>query len=117
MNNYAGLMDGDATMRAAQQTLREIQKAREALDTTPAGKGASMLCVTTSLGSYPTMSPAAFAVVPEECDAEDDEGAAATYTDNTDSTFFAINLGTNVPPQGSRIIVHAVGGRWLFRWS
>lgn len=117
MNNYAGLMDGDATMRAAQETLRKIQRAREALDTTPAGKGASMLCVTTSLGNYPVSSPAAFAVQPEEADCDDSEGASATYTDDTDSVFFAINLSSSVPPQGTRFVVHAVGGKWVFRWD
>lgn len=117
MNNYAGLMDGDATMRAAQETLRQIQRTREALDVTPAGKGASMLVQVSTAGSFPATAQAVYVVVPAEADAEDDEGASATYTPDNDSAFYCINLGSSIPPQGTTIIAHAVGGRWTMRYD
>lgn len=117
MSALDGMVGGGAALRAAREHLAQVQKAREALDTSPAGKGASMLCVTTSLGSYPQAASAVYALATEECDADDTEGASATYTDDNNNVIFGINLGSSVPPQGTRVIVHGVGGRWCFRYD
>jgi len=109
--------DTSALIRAARQQLREIARAREALDVTPAGRGASMLVQTTTLGSYPTQAVATYVVNPVELDASDDEGAGATPTPDTDQSFFCVNLGSAVPPQGTLVVATACGGRWVMRYD
>ena len=33
------------------------------------------------------------------------------------SVAYALNLGTQVPPSGTTVVCHAVGGRWCFRYD
>ena len=41
--------------------------------------------------------------------------AATIATDG--NTFFALNLGTAIPPQGTPIVATFVGNRWVFRYD
>lgn len=102
--------------------LRDRQWAgRESLDTSLAGdeaRGSSaMLAQTTTVQTYPTTAAAFYAVVPCDLDGGESEGAAATYVPRAGSVSYALNLGTQIPPSGTTVVCHAVGGRWCFRYD
>jgi hypothetical protein len=104
------------------RTLRDRQKAgQDALDSSLGGvevRGSSaMLAQTTTVKTYPTTAAAFYAVVPCDIDGSETEGAAATYVPRTGSVAYALNLGIQVPPSGTTVVCHAVGGRWCFRYD
>ncbi len=72
---------------------------------------------TTMVAIYPTVASAYYAIRPADISGAETEGGAATYTLLTGTPFYALNLGTQVPPQGTPIICHAVGKRWCFRYD
>jgi hypothetical protein len=93
----------------------------EALDTGLGGaeaRGSSaMLAQTTTVETYPMTAAAFYAVVPCDIDGGESEGASATYVPRTGSVAYALNLGTQIPPSGTTVVCHAVGGRWCFRYD
>jgi hypothetical protein len=94
---------------------------QEALDSSlgrvEARGSAAMLAQTTTVKTYPTTAAAFYAVVPCDIDGGESEGAAVTYVQQTGSICYALNLGTQVPPNGTAVICHACGGRWVFRYD
>ncbi len=102
--------------------LRDRQWAgRDYLDNEMGGEGvtgsAAMLAQTTTMKTYPTSASAFYAIVPCDVDGSETEGAAAAYVPRTGSVSFAINLGTQIPPVGTTVVCHGVGGRWCFRYD
>ena len=81
------------------------------------GGGAVALAVTTTAAAYPTTAGAFYAVNPAEVDGAETEGATATFAADASRVFYALNLGTAVPPSGTYVIVAAAGGRWVFRFD
>jgi hypothetical protein len=77
----------------------------------------AMLAQTTTVQKYPTTASAFYAVVPCDIDGSESEGATASYNPQTGSVTYAFNLGTQVPPNGTTIVCHAIGGRWCFRYD
>lgn len=67
--------------------------------------------------TYPTAAGDVYACHPVWIDADDDEGATPSFAVDTSVTIYAINVGSEIPPSGSNVIAHAVGGRWVFRWD
>ncbi len=103
------------------RVLRDRQSAgRKALDSSLGGaevRGSSaMLAQTTTVTNYPTTAAAFYAVVFCDIDGSESEGAAAAYVPRTSSVAYAFNLGTQIPPSGTMVVCHAVGGRWCFRY-
>lgn len=78
---------------------------------------AAMLVTTTTVDMYPTTAGAFYATSPTELDGDEVEGGSATPTVDATQTVFAWNAGSTVPPTGSKVIIEAVGGRWVFRWD
>jgi hypothetical protein len=102
--------------------LRDRQRVgQEALDSSSSGfeaRGSSaMLAQTTTVETYPTTAAAFYAVVPCDIDGSESEGTAVTYVPRTGAVAYAFNLGTQVPPSGTTVVCHAVGGRWCFRYD
>lgn len=102
--------------------LRDRQAAgQEALDiglSVGEARGSSaMLAQTTTVKTYPTTAAAFYAVVPCDIDGGEAEGTAASYVPAAGSVAYALNLGSQVPPSGTTIVCHAVGGRWCFRYD
>jgi hypothetical protein len=102
--------------------IRDRQRAgQEALDSSLAGVesrgSAAMLGQTTTVKAYPTTAAAFYAVLPCDIDGAETEGAAATYVPQSGAVAYALNLGTQIPPSGTTIVCHAVGGRWCFRYD
>jgi len=75
-----------------------------------------LVAQTIKLSIYPTSAQQFFACQPVALLGAELEGSQATFTPNP-STFFALNLGGTVPPQGSNVIAAFVGNRWVFRYD
>jgi hypothetical protein len=101
--------------------MRERQlDASDHLDRAPdldAFASAAMCAITTVVTSYPTSAAVFYAVNPELLTGTETEGSAATFTADTGTVLYALNLGTAIPPQGTKLVIHAVGGRWAFRYD
>ena len=102
------------------RTLRDRQAAAAALDRSadhaPHGN-AALLCITTTVATYPTVAARVYALFPQDIDGAETEGAACTYTSSSATAMYGVNLGTAIPPNGTRVIVDAIGGRWCFRFD
>jgi hypothetical protein len=79
--------------------------------------GAVVLATTTAVTAYPTTAGVFYGATPTEIDGAESEGSAATYTVDTYRLIYILNQGTQVPPIGTRVLAHAVGGRWVFRYD
>ncbi len=77
---------------------------------------AALVGVTTVVSSYPTTANVYFGVAPGICTSTETEGGVGTIT-NYGSTILALNVGTQIPSQGTTVCVHSVGGRWVFRYD
>jgi hypothetical protein len=77
----------------------------------------ALLVTTTTVTTYPSTASSFYASNPTEIDGSEVEGAAASYTADTTQVVYALNVGTQVPPAGTRVVAHAVGGRWAFRYD
>lgn len=77
----------------------------------------AMLAQTTVIANYPATASAFYAVIPCDIDGQETEGAGSSYVLRTGSVAYALNLGTQAPPEGTTVVCHAVGGRWCFRYD
>ncbi len=100
---------------------RERQKAlSSALDRVApfvASDTTALLVTTTTVAAYPTTAAAFYASNPTEIDGSEVEGASAAYTADATQVVYVLNVGTQVPPAGTVVVAHAVGGRWVFRYD
>ena len=85
-------------------------------DSDPSVQSVGLLASTTTLGSYPTSAQSYYACTPQAILGTEVEGGAGVLTP-VGSTFFALNLGTTVPPVGTSVIATHVGSRWVFRYD
>jgi len=77
---------------------------------------AAQVVLTTTVSVYPTSANEFYACIPQQLTGAIIEGGAATYN-GLSSTIYALNVGTMVPPAGTALVVHSVGGRWVFRFD
>jgi len=78
---------------------------------------AAMCVITTTVETYPTVAATFYACNPELLTGTEAEGTAATFTVDTSTIIYAVNVGTAIPPSGTKLVIHAVGGRWAFRYD
>jgi len=71
---------------------------------------------TTTVMTYPTNAAGYYACAPQQLTGSIVEGGAATYS-AYGSTLYALNVGSQIPPVGTYLVVHSVGGRWAFRFD
>jgi hypothetical protein len=107
-------------MNAATQQRRRHDQMAAAIDRaeSPPGSGAeSILVKTIAVGTYPTTAKAMYAVVGLKADCDAAEGSTPTFTAAPDALkFFALNVGTTVPPAGTQpILCDLIDGIWCFR--
>jgi hypothetical protein len=76
----------------------------------------SVLAQTVSLGSYPTAALSYFACTPLGLLGAEVEGSMGV-TASAGSNFFAVNLGSVIPPPGTQVLCTFVGNRWVFRYG
>jgi hypothetical protein len=77
----------------------------------------ALLVTTTTVSTYPATAGAFYASNPTEIDGSEVEGGAASYTADATQILYVLNVGTQIPPAGTRVVAHAVGGRWVFRYD
>jgi hypothetical protein len=85
--------------------------------TTGALGSLAQLLTTTTITSYPTTAGAFYAGNPTYVNGAAVEGGAASYAPDASQVIYAYNVGTKVPPEGTTVVAHAVGGRWVFRYD
>ena len=103
------------------RVLRDRQEAASAaLDRQDdlAAFGSAALCVATgTVTTYPTSPAEFYACVPLLLTGSEAEGATPTFTPDTATTLYALNVGTAIPPATTKLVIHSVGGRWVFRFD
>jgi hypothetical protein len=77
----------------------------------------ALLVTTTTVTTYPSTAGSFYASNPTEIDGSEVEGGVATYTADTTQVVYALNVGTMIPPVGTRVVASSVGGRWVFRYD
>jgi len=101
--------------------LRErVQNATEALDRSAGAElyaNAAAIVVTTTVDTYPTDANVMYGVIEQIVTGSEDEGATPTVGSAGGPVFYALNVGTQVPPNGTKLVCHQVGNRWVFRYD
>jgi hypothetical protein len=111
-------MRGNNDLRVLRERTVALEDALDAAaqDANPFASPA-LVGITTVVSSYPTSPNVYFAVNPGTCTSTEMEGASGTVNADASTVVYALNLGTQVPAQGATICVHALGGRWVFRYD
>lgn len=78
---------------------------------------AAMCVITATQTTYPTSPGSYFAAHPTILSAVEQEGSPATFTDDTSTWVYGMNLGSAIPGVGTRLIFHGGSGRWAFRYD
>lgn len=76
----------------------------------------ALLATTTTIQTYPTAVQSFFACQPVTVLGTEAEGSPGVVSPGT-STFFALNIGSAIPPSGTQVVVCFVGSRWVFRYD
>jgi hypothetical protein len=108
-------MDQDTRIIRERQAIQE--RTLDASESTPPDCNGAMVAQTTTVTTYPTTASAFYGVIPQAVNGTESEGTAATYIPYTGAIAYALNLGTAIPPSGTNVVCHAVGGRWCFRYD
>jgi len=107
-------VDAERILRSRQATIQDFIDATQGA--AEAESSAAVLLTTTEIATYPTAAGVYYAAVPTEIDGVEIEGGPATYLTGN-PTYYALNLGTQIPPVGTRFVAHGVGGRFVFRYD
>jgi len=85
----------------------------------PAGAEGSLaqLLTTVQVTPYPATAGAFYGGNPTYVGGSEVEGGAASYNADTSQVVYAYNLGTAATPEGTVLVAHTVGGRWVFRYD
>ena len=76
----------------------------------------NLLARTTSLVAYPATAQCYYACQPLTLIGTEVEGGAGIVS-STSAPFFALNLGSAVPPSGTQVVATRVDNRWVFRYD
>src|SRR5262245_45344196 len=80
--------------------------------------GSAAICVVTAtVTTYPTVAARFYACNPELLIGSEAEGASPTFTADSSTVIYALNVGTAIPPNGTKLVIHSVSGRWTFRYD
>ena len=85
-------------------------------DPHPSFGSPSLVANTKTIQTYPTTAQKFYACVPQTVLGKEVEGGAGVLTPGQ-ATFFAFNLGTATPPEGTSILATFVESRWVFRFD
>lgn len=75
-----------------------------------------VLAKTTTQSVYPTNAFRFFACLPQSLYGTEQEGATGIVLSGS-SCFFALNLGSTLPPTGTLVLATFTGNRWVFRYD
>lgn len=79
--------------------------------------GETVVAATTTATLYPSAAGSYYAMNPVQLGGAETEGASATTTADATRVFYAYNLGSTVPPAGTKVLCHSASGRWNFRFD
>jgi hypothetical protein len=82
----------------------------------PADCSSAVVLTLVEVASYPTDQGVYYGGNPTDVGGVEQEGIAATYVTSA-VVLYAINVGTQVPGVGTKVIAHSVGGRLVFRFD
>jgi hypothetical protein len=77
----------------------------------------ALVVITTTVSVYPVTATVFYACNPVQLSGTETEGSVPTFTADTNTVLYALNLGTQVPPNGTYLIIHGGSGRWVFRYD
>ena len=80
------------------------------------GDNPTVLALTTTLQTYPTDAQCFFACQILSLLGAESEGGSGIVVPGS-GTFFALNLGSTIPPSGTQVLASFVGNRWVFRYD
>jgi hypothetical protein len=102
------------------QLLRQDATDREAAETRadqPGSRGAPcVVAKTKTVTTYPTAAARFYACEAQTVTGAETEGGSGALTAGGD-TFFALNLGSAIPPSGTTILCTLASYRWVFRYD
>lgn len=104
-------------MRIDRERLDDANGALARLDDRSPDGAASFLGQTATIAAYPTVPGAFYGVFPLGIDGDESEGSPASYTSDPTAWVMAYNVGSAIPAAGTTVLVHGVGGRWVFRYD
>ncbi len=104
-------------MRIERLRHQDLADVVDRLDVSGAEGSLAQLLTTVTINTYPTKAGAFYAGNPTYVNGAETEGGIASYSPDPSQVIYAYNLGTKVPPEGTRAVAHAVGGRWVFRYD
>ena len=76
----------------------------------------NLLATTMTIRAYPTTAQAYYACQPLTLLGAEIEGGAGVVS-VVSGTFFALNIGSTIPPSGTQILTTFIGNRWVFRYD
>lgn len=79
--------------------------------------GAALLVKTTTKTSYPTVAGVFYYVQYQTASGTETEGGAGTLTADSAGLFYALNLGSAIPPAGTAVIAVFSDSLWTFRYD
>lgn len=106
-------LDEAKRLRARDDVLLDELRRRD--QASPVGSP-SLIGQTKTVQAYPAAAQSFYACVPQTVLGKEKEGGTGILTPGT-ATFFALNLGTAVPPVGTSILATFVESRWVFRYD
>ena len=76
-----------------------------------------LLVTTTTVTTYPTQPRHSFSSNPTEIDGSEVGGATAMYTPTRPKVIYVFNVGTQIPPAGTRVVARGRGDVGSFRYD
>jgi hypothetical protein len=105
-------------LRVMRERQLNVAAGLDRLSTVGGSYGSAAICaVTTVVTAYPTVAGRYYAVNPQIITGTEIEGAIPTFTADTNTVIYALNLGTAIPPPGTNMVIHGGSGRWCFRYD
>jgi len=104
-------------MRTERLRHQDLSDLVDRLDVSGAEGSLAQLLTTFEVAKYPTAAGAYYAGNPTYVSGVEAEGGVAGYSADVSQIIYAYNVGTKVPPVGTVLVAHAVGGRWVFRYD
>ena len=102
------------TVRNRQQT---DQAAADRSEPASQDCAAAVLVQTTTVSMYPTDPASYFACNPCQINGDEVEGSAGTLVPDTGTVLYVLNIGSGLPPQGTQLVAHGVGGRLTMEFN
>jgi hypothetical protein len=108
-------MAWDDEARTLRSRMAELEAEMGRLDSEPSDGDPAMLVQTFDDGDYPVGPDAYHACHPIDVGGVEAENEAVTFDVST-AAVYCLNAGTTVPPAGTKLIVRAIDGRWVFAY-